>query len=63
MTQKDTVSIKRTIAIKAVVTPSWKEDADSELSKAISGMDKQLSKLEQEGQQVVNNIRNQSANP
>ena len=63
MTQKDTVSIKRTIAIKAVVTPSWKEDADSELSKAISAMDKQLSKLEQEGQQVVNNIRNQSANP
>ena len=63
MTQKDTVTIKRTIAIKAVVTPSWKEDADSELSKAISAMDKQLSKLEQEGQQVVNNIRNQSANP
>ncbi len=63
MTQKDTVTIKRTIAIKAVVTPSWKEDADSELSKAISAMDKQLSKLEQEGQQVVSNIRNQSANP
>tara|TARA_B100001989_G_C24180954_1_gene288883 strand:+ start:26 stop:469 length:444 start_codon:yes stop_codon:yes gene_type:complete len=63
MTQKDTVTIKRTIAIKAVVTPSWKEDADSELSKAISAMDKQLSKLEQEGQQVVTNIRNQSANP
>ena len=63
MTQKDTVSIKRTIAIKAVVTPSWKEDADRELSKAISAMDNQLSKLEQEGQQVVNNIRNQSANP
>ena len=63
MTQKDTVSIKRTIAIKAVVTPSWKEDADRELSKAISAMDKQLSKLEQEGQQVVSNIRNQSANP
>jgi len=63
MTQKDTVSIKRPIAIKAVVTPSWKEDADRELSKAISAMDKQLSKLEQEGQQVVNNIRNQSANP
>ena len=63
MTQKDTVTIKRTIAIKAVVTPSWKEDAESELSKAISAMDKQLSKLEQEGQQVVNNIRNQSANP
>ena len=63
MTQKDTISIKRSIAIKAVVTPTWKEDAESELSKAISATDQQLSQLEQEGQQVVNNIRSQSANP
>ena len=63
MSQKETVSIKRTIAIKAIVTPSWKADAETELSKAISAMDKQLAQLEQEGQQVVGNIRNQSANP
>jgi len=63
MTQKETVSIKRTIAIKAIVTPTWKEDAESELSKAISSIDQQLSQLEQEGQQVVKNIRSQSANP
>ena len=63
MTQKDTISIKRSIAIKAVVTPTWKEDAESELSKAISATDQQLAQLEQEGQQVVNNIRSQSANP
>ncbi len=29
MTLKETVSIKRTIAIKAVVTPSWKQDAET----------------------------------
>jgi len=63
MTQKETISIKRTIAIKAIVTPTWKEDAETELSKAISATDQQLARLEQEGQQVVNNIRSQSANP
>ena len=51
------------IAIKAVVTPTWKEDAEKELSKAISNIDQQLSKLEQEGQEIVNNIRSQSVNP
>ena len=56
-------SIKRSIAIKAVVTPTWKEDAEKELSKAISNIDQQLSQLEQEGQQIVNNIRSQSVNP
>tara|TARA_B100000965_G_C19531970_1_gene731550 strand:- start:108 stop:551 length:444 start_codon:yes stop_codon:yes gene_type:complete len=63
MNQKETISIKRTIAIKAIVTPTWKEDAETELSKAISATDQQLSQLEQEGQQVVNNIRSQAANP
>ena len=36
----------------------WKE-----LSKGISNIDQQLSQLEQEGQQIVNNIRSQSVNP
>jgi len=60
---KNSISIKRSIAIKAVVTPTWKEDAEKELSKAISNIDQQLSQLEQEGQQIVNNIRSQSVNP
>ena len=63
METKNSISIKRSIAIKAVVTPTWKEDADKELSKAISNIDQQLSQLEQEGQQIVNNIRSQSVNP
>jgi uncharacterized protein (DUF342 family) len=61
--EKNSISIKRSIAIKAVVTPTWKEDAEKELSKAISNIDQQLSQLEQEGQQIVNNIRSQSVNP
>ncbi len=63
METKTSISIKRSIAIKAVVTPTWKEDAEKELSKAISNIDQQLSQLEQEGQQIVNNIRSQSVNP
>jgi F0F1-type ATP synthase membrane subunit b/b' len=63
METKNSISIKRSIAIKAVVTPTWKADAEKELSKAISNIDQQLSQLEQEGQQIVNNIRSQSVNP
>ena len=63
METKNSISIKRSIAVKAVVTPTWKEDAEKELSKAISNIDQQLSQLEQEGQQIVNNIRSQSVNP
>ena len=58
-----TLSIKRTIIVRAVVTPRWKEDAERELSNAVAGSDAQLSQLEQEGQQLVDAIRSQSANP
>jgi len=63
METKNSISIKRSIAIKAVVTPTWKEVAEKELSKAISNIDQQLSQHEQEGQLIVNNIRSKSVNP
>jgi hypothetical protein len=63
METKNSISIKRSIAIKAIVTPTWIEDAEKELSNAISAVDQQLSQLEQEGQQIVSNIRSQSVNP
>ena len=63
MDTNTSISIKRSIAIKAIVTPIWKEDAEKELSNAISTVDQQLSQLEKEGQQVVSNIRSQSVNP
>ena len=63
METKNSISIKRSIAIKAIVTATWKEDAEKELSNAISAVDQQLSQLEQEGQQIVSNIRSQSVNP
>ena len=63
MSEGNTISIKRSITVRAVVTPDWKEDAERELSNAISATDQQLAQLEQEGQQVVNDVRSQSANP
>ena len=63
MSDGATLSIKRTIAVRAVVTPAWKEEAERELSNAIATTDQQLAQLEQEGQQVVDEVRRQSANP
>jgi vacuolar-type H+-ATPase subunit H len=58
-----TLRIKRQITVRAVVTPRWKEDAERELSNAVSNADAQLAQLEQEGQQVIDEIRRQSMNP
>tara|TARA_B100000700_G_C14777685_1_gene729772 strand:- start:224 stop:667 length:444 start_codon:yes stop_codon:yes gene_type:complete len=63
MSEGTIISIKRSITVRAVVTPAWKEDAERELSGAISSTDQQLAQLEQEGQQVVTDVRSQSANP
>ena len=57
------LTIKRTITVRAVVTPRWKEDAEREISNALSNLDQQLAQLEQEGQRVIDEIRRQSANP
>ena len=63
MPEITTLSIKRSIAVKAIVTPKWKEEAERELSNAIASSDQQLAQLEKEGQQVVEEVRSQSANP
>ncbi len=59
----ESFTIKRAITIRAVVTPRWKEDAERELSTALSNLDGQLAQLEQEGQRVITEVRSQSANP
>ena len=63
MAEATTISIKRSITIRAVVTPSWKEEAEREISNAIGTSDQQLAQLEKEGQQVIEGLRTQSANP
>ena len=63
MSEAPTLSIKRSITVRAVVTPSWKEEAEREISNAIGTSDQQLAQLEKEGQQVIEGLRTQSANP
>ena len=57
------LNIKRPITVRAVVTPTWKEEAEREHSKGIAAVEQQLAQLEQEGQQGVREVRRQSANP
>jgi hypothetical protein len=63
MSDAPALSIKRTITVRAVVTPRWKEDAERELSNALSNFDQQLAQLEQEGQRLIEEIRRQSISP
>ena len=63
MSEVTSISIKRSITIRAVVTPAWKEEAEREISSAISTSDQQLAELEKEGQQVIEGMRTQSSNP
>ena len=53
MSDAPALNIKRTITVRAVVTPRWKEDAERELSNALSNFDQQLAQLEQEGQRLI----------
>ena len=58
-----TLTIKRSITVRAVVTPRWKEDAEREIANALADAEAQLAQLDQEGQQLIDEIRRQSANP
>ena len=58
-----TLTIKRTVTVRAVVTPRWKEDAEREITNALAEIEAQLTQLDQEGQQLIDEIRRQSANP
>jgi predicted RNase H-like nuclease (RuvC/YqgF family) len=55
--------LKRPVAIKAVVTPRWKEEAQTELQAQINRLDKQLQQLESQGQRAIAEIQKQSIQP
>ena len=63
MAEVSTISIKRPVTIRAVVTPAWKEETEREISSAIGSSDEQLAQLEKEGRQVIDGLRSQSSNP
>jgi len=55
--------LKRTIAIKAVVTQRWKEETQQLLQSQISELDGQLQQLEIQGQRAVTEIQKQNLQP
>ena len=63
MSDGTSLTIQRPITVRAVVTPPWKEEAERALSNGIATADQQLAQLAQEGQDVGDQVRRQSANP
>lgn len=55
--------LKRSVTIKAVVTPRWKEEAQQHLQSQINQLDGQLQQLEMQGQRMVSEIQRQSSQP
>lgn len=57
------LQLKRSINVKVVVTPRWKEEAQQQLQAQINQIDSQLQQLEMQGQRMVAEIQKQSLQP
>lgn len=55
--------LKRTVNVKAIVTPRWKEEAQQQLQAQINQIDNQLQQLEMQAQRMVSEIQKQSLKP
>ena len=55
--------LKRSINVKVVVTPRWKEEAQQQLQAQINQIDSQLQQLEMQGQRMVSEIQKQNLQP
>jgi len=55
--------LKRSINVKVVVTPRWKEEAQQQLQVQINQTDSQLQQLEMQGQRMISEIQKQNLHP
>ncbi len=55
--------LKRSINVKVVVTPRWKEEAQQQLQAQINQIDSQLQQLEMQGQRMISEIQKQNLHP
>lgn len=55
--------LKRSVNVKAIVTPRWKEEAQQQLQAQINQIDNQLQQLEMQAQRMVAEIQKQSISP
>ncbi|MCY7382658.1 MAG: YlqD family protein [Microcoleus sp. CAN_BIN18] len=57
------LELKRSINVKVVVTPRWKEEAQQQLQAQINQTDSQLQQLEMQGQRMIAEIQKQNLQP
>jgi predicted RNase H-like nuclease (RuvC/YqgF family) len=55
--------LQRSVNVKAIVTPRWKEEAQQQLQAQLNQLDNQLQQLEMQLQQVMSEIQKQSIQP
>jgi predicted RNase H-like nuclease (RuvC/YqgF family) len=55
--------LKRSVNVKAIVTPRWKEEAQQQLQSQINQVDSQLQQLEMQAQRMISEIQKQSLKP
>ncbi|NJO44856.1 MAG: hypothetical protein HC835_04055 [Oscillatoriales cyanobacterium RM2_1_1] len=60
---KTELLLKRVIAVKAIVTPRFKEEFQLQLQNQVNQIDSQLQQLEMQGQRMVAEIKRQSIQP
>lgn len=60
---KTELLLKRVIAVKAIVTPRFKEEFQLQLQNQINQIDSQLQQLEMQGQRMIAEIKRQSIQP
>ncbi len=51
--------LKRSVNVKAIVTPRWKEEAQQQLQEQINQVDNQLQQLEMQAQRMISEIQKQ----
>ncbi|MGB2926665.1 MAG: YlqD family protein [Limnothrix sp.] len=59
----NTVTLKRPINLKVVVTPRWKEEVQQQLQGQITNIDSQLQQVDVQGNRTINEIKQQSISP
>lgn len=61
--QSLTVTLKRPINLKVIVTPRWKQEVQQQLQGQISTLDSQLQQIDVQGTRTINELKQQSVSP
>lgn len=57
------VTLKRPINLKVIVTPRWKQEVQQQLQGQITNLDSQLEQIDVQGTRTINELKQQSISP